>query len=186
MAPINVGVINMCGNRNSCSFLLKALNDLGCRVTVIEKDQPILQMVKASKIRRWILTGTTMHVQELPPVPMELFSLGKLLFVICYSFESVLEQYGCPLVKRAIKTEYIKIPIDVRYPIFHDIPNPMRIYRHHELYVPSKCVKPPFKIVSSYEKETMIVLYKNAVLTQFHPERSAHGRILLKNWLHSI
>jgi len=186
MPHINVGVVNMCGNKNGCSFLLKTLNELGCRVTVIEKDQPILQMVKASKIRRWILTGVTMHPQELPPVPMELFSLGKLFFFICYSFESVLEQYGCPLVKHPIKTEYTKIPIDVRYPIFNGIPNPMRVYRNHQLYVPSKCVKPPFKVVSSYEKETMIVLYKNAVLTQFHPERSADGRILLKNWLRSI
>jgi anthranilate/para-aminobenzoate synthase component II len=184
MSPV-VGVINMCGTKHGCSFLLKTMHDMGYRVFVVERDQPILQIVKASRIRRWILTGTTMHRQDVPPVPIELFSLGKLFLLICYSFESVLQQYGCPLLYRPIKTEYTKLAIPP-IPLFKGIPSQMRVYRNHQLYIPSKCIKPPLRLLSSHEGEAMIVYYKNMLLTQFHPERSAHGRILLKNWLHSI
>ena len=184
---INVGVVNMCGNKNGCSFLVKVLKEMGCRVTLVEKDAPILQTIKASRIRRWILSGVTMHEQAPPPpVPMEIFSLsGKSFLLICFSMESVLQQYGYPLLNRYLKkTEYAKIPVDQRCMVCKDIPNPMRIFRNHALFIPSRVIRPPMKLLSSYEGEAMIVLFKNALFTQFHPERSAHGRILLRNWLH--
>lgn len=181
----HVGVVNMCGAKNGCSFLLKVLKEMGCRVTVVERDVNILQTIKKSKIRRWILTGMTMHPQEPPPpVPIELLSLpDKVFFLICYSFESVLQHYY-PLMNRFVKkTEYSKIPIDMRYALMNGIPNPMRVFRNHSLFIPSKSIRLPMRLVSSFDGEAMLVLYKNAVLTQFHPERSAHGRILLRNWL---
>jgi len=185
MPPIYVGVVNMCGNKNGCSFLLNVLKEMGYRVKVIEKDMPILQSIKSSKIRHWIFTGTTMHKQPLPPpVPTEIFSLAnKVFLLICYSMESALQQYGYPLLERHVKkTEYVKIPFDTQCVLCKDIPNPMRIYRNHSLFIPARAIR--MKVLSSYEGEAMIVLYKNSLLTQFHPERSVHGRILLKNWLY--
>jgi len=188
MAPV-IGVVNMCGKKNGCSFLVKTIESMGYRVAVIEKDQPILQLIKASRIRRWIFTGVTMHMQEAPPpVPMEIFSIpGKIFLLICYSFESALQQYGYPLMNRYVtKTEFTKLAIDTRHPIFKDIPTPMRIYRNHAYYIPSKGMRSPMRLVSSYDGEAMIVMYKNALLTQFHPERSSHGRLLIRNWIHTI
>jgi imidazoleglycerol phosphate synthase glutamine amidotransferase subunit HisH len=37
--------------------------------------------------------------------------------------------------------------------------------------------------VASYEGESMILLYRNSILVQYHPERTKDGLKLIDNWI---
>jgi GMP synthase-like glutamine amidotransferase len=188
---MEVGVIVMCGHKGGCNVLINVLKEMGYRPALFFIETiNIYESIVESKIKYWILSGTRLNasVEKTPAVPMEIFSIPKKrFFLICYSFESALVQYGYTLVNRyEAKTEFTKITIKPSYeklPLFKDIPNPMRIFRNHHLYIASKQVKYPMREISSYRGEAMIIVYKNALLTQFHPERSVQGRRLLANWL---
>lgn len=58
----------------------------------------------------------------------------------------------------------------------------MLVRRNHRFYFPSGVVVPAVP-AASYDGELMLALYKNAVLTQYHPERSEDGRRFIQNWL---
>ena len=108
--------------------------------------------------------------------------------MICYSMESILTQLGFPLCKRkqhvkepfllTIPPEYMKVPL------FANIKNPMTMRRNHTRYFPSRLMKGPLiEPIASYKGESMVALYKNSILIQFHPEKSPDGKKLILNWL---
>ena len=41
------------------------------------------------------------------------------------------------------------------------------------------------KEIASYKEESMILLYRNSILVQFHPERTKDGLKFINNWIRS-
>jgi imidazoleglycerol phosphate synthase glutamine amidotransferase subunit HisH len=62
----------------------------------------------------------------------------------------------------------------------------MLVRRNHRFYFRDGATGSPARTpvvpVASYDGELMLALYKNAVLTQYHPERTKDGRDFLQNW----
>ena len=90
--------------------------------------------------------------------------------------ESVLIQLGYPVIKRVEnkKEEFI---------LHHNskmLVNPAKLYRNHQYYTPfSKNVM----FLANYENEAMIAVFKNSVMTQFHPEKTEDGKQMLFKWI---
>jgi GMP synthase-like glutamine amidotransferase len=112
--------------------------------------------------------------------------------MICFSMESVLVQLGIPLRRRGVlRRESFRLTVPrpfAAHPLFEGIRNPQSVWRSHHWYVPRTAIEgaPAITSVSSYNGEVMIALYKNAVLVQYHPERSKDGRQFLGNWLKGV
>jgi len=59
----------------------------------------------------------------------------------------------------------------------------IEVARHHFAYLDANTVKPRMKLLSIYKGDVMTVEYKNAMMTQWHPERTEDGKVFLKRWL---
>jgi hypothetical protein len=149
----------------------------------------LLRAIDRSPIRHWIFSGSRYHIHHdgVPVVPMELLKTEKRFLMICYSMESVLVQLGFPIRERYInrkETFNLSIPKEYQtHPLFKGIPSSMRGWRDHRYYFPRDVLTPPVYLLSSYNGEAMIATYKNAVLIQYHPEKTKDGRQLLENWI---
>ena len=94
-------------------------------------------------------------------------------------------QLGYPLKDHGtVQTEVFHLPILKEHRLFDGIKDPMVMRRNHQWYVRSSTVRK--QLLASYKDQAMIVLTKNAVLIQFHPEKSVDGKKLLLNWLQSF
>ena len=119
-----------------------------------------------------------------PQIPMEIYSLkGKQYMMICYSMESILLQLGFPIRERyKNRREYFTVPLPPAVRslyLFKGIQSPMHLQRNHLRYIPASSLEG----ILSYNGESMMVLYKNSVLLQFHPEKTSDGRKMMLNWL---
>jgi len=146
-------------------------------------------------IHHWIFSGGTQAVidPETPQVPLELFDRAdKTILCICYSMESVCVQLGLPIERRRVNKEGpVRLSVESPYrthPLFSGLSNPMLVRRNHRFYfrdgATGTATRTPVVPVASYDGELMLALYKNAVLTQYHPERTKDGRDFLQNWLY--
>jgi GMP synthase-like glutamine amidotransferase len=180
-------------DRSYINALVDAVEELGATPHIINgttlSEQELLTTIQRSPIRHWILSGSryNIHHPGVPVVPMELFKTDKRFLMICYSMESVLVQLGFPIRERYInRKESFNLSIPKEYqthPLFKGIPSSMRGWRDHRYYFPRDVLTPPVYLLSSYNGEAMIATYKNAVLIQYHPEKTKDGRQLLENWL---
>lgn len=167
-----IGIVKV----NSNPYVEKAVKSLGHTFTILQINDPdLLQKIKESKIQKWIFTGTGLATSVLnplaPQVPLDIFKMkDKEFFCICYSMESVLHQMGIPLQERNPKTERFFL-------------GPLQLYRNHRFYFSCRALKEKFDRVDCYRGEGMTVFYKNTVMTQWHPERTADGRKCLKAWI---
>ena len=173
--------------------LVRAVSSMGVTPYVIQgqRTAEVLHAVHKEKdIRHWIFSGgeTVVTDEGGPQVPLELFDLdNKTFLLICYSMESVLVQLGFTIERRAEnKKEPVRLSLQHPYrvhPLFSAIRQPMLVRRNHRFYFPTGAVRAPVVPVASYDGELMLALYKNAVLTQYHPERSKDGRQFIQNWI---
>ena len=68
--------------------------------------------------------------------------------------------------------------------LFTGLKNILNLYRNHHWYFTSIFSKLDNIIeFAKYRGESMMAVYKNAILVQYHPERTKEGIILIKNWL---
>ena len=172
---MRIGVVKM--NRNT--YVEDALKKLGHTPVVVQiNDDDLVKKIKDSSIQKWICTGTGLRVSVFNPlaprIPLEIFQMkDKQFFLICYSMESVLYQLGYPIRERSSKKkEYFKL-------------DGMTLYRNHYFYLPVEALDKRVTLVNSYRGEVMTVVYKNALMTQWHPERSKDGIQWLKAWIMS-
>jgi imidazoleglycerol phosphate synthase glutamine amidotransferase subunit HisH len=88
--------------------------------------------------------------------------------------ESVLYQLGYPIVKRDVeKTEYFVLEHSTDL-----LKQPAHLFRNHHYYCPSSAIQ----ALSEYNGEAMIFVYKNALMTQFHPEKTADGLDMIQSY----
>lgn len=188
--------------------LTHAVSSLGVTPYVMQGQRAadvVRAVQKETDIHHWIFSGseTVVTSPSAPQVPLELLLRNDKTFLfICYSMESVLVQLGFPIVKRHTnKRGPLRLSVQHphrTHPLFSAIRQPMLVRRNHRFYFPTGAVGvavpvvpvvpavPAVVPVASYDGELMLALYKNAVLTQYHPERSADGRRFIQNWLSMV
>lgn len=176
---MHVGIVNFAIN-DPRTELSDALTSLGCSVVIIQHTDDWLNTIKRSRIKRWICTGSAYDVldKESPQLDIDLLKLDtKRFLLICYSMESILMQLGCRVRNwKNAKVDTIMISDDGTL---------IEVARHHFAHVDANTVKPRMKLLSIYKGDMMTVEYKNAMMTQWHPERTEDGKVFLKRWLHT-
>ena len=127
----------------------------------------------------WVLSSESIfrpmnHIKRAPQVPV--LNVRRSNFILDGTKRRVNKQGALRLS--------VQHPYRV-HPLFSGIEQPMLVRRNHRFYFPSGVVVPAVPAVpaASYDGELMLALYKNAVLTQYHPERSEDGRRFIQNWL---
>jgi len=190
---MRIGIVNMHKDRIDIQSLLEAIRSMGHVPFVLDavplSSSELLRAIEHSPIRHWIFSGSRYHIHHtgVPIVPLDLFKTEKRFLMICYSMESVLVQLGFPIRERYInrkETFNLSVPKEYQtHPLFKGLPSSMRAWRDHRFYFPRDVLKVPVYVLSSYNGEAMIATYKNAVLVQHHPEKTAQGRQLLENWI---
>ena len=161
-----------------------------------------------SDITHWILTGSERYPydSDAPRVPIELFSVkNKRFMLICYSMESALFEMGYTIStrpkpicefflhnfdhKKFTKKQTKKCNYRASN-LIQSISTPVSLYRNHRVFITvdefQQSSREPcnnMNLLSEYNKEVMTVNYKNAIMVQWHPEKTPDGIIFLKNWL---
>jgi GMP synthase-like glutamine amidotransferase len=165
----------------------KTVRDMGFDVEMYDYKENHYEIMKRSTIKHWIFTGSPMDVNKdgAPQLDTRILRMeGKRLFLICYSMESILAQLGCKLVKRERNRKKIFF-MDILYNNYltTGLSSPIRAWRNHETYIPVNSLTPSVKLQMQFEGEVMTCFYKNATMTQWHPEHGVEGNLFLTNWL---
>ena len=187
---MRVGVVNMYPSENGGNSIIKALDKLGHSSFLLKGDEfseeELFARIKKSPIKNWIFSGSTLHIHEGgPQIPLDILKLDKRFLLICYPMESLITRI-CKC-KHHLKERYIhkneifhlKQPSD--YWLFDGIKEDMVLRRNHHWYLPAGVL--PVHEIASYRGELMIAGYKNCLMMQFHPEKTADGIKMIVNWL---
>ena len=196
---MEVGVVSMyCDQNNYEHYIVDALSSIGYKSHIIYYDNPenVYNSIVNSNIKKWIFSGSahTVIYPNSPIVPMKIFNIpDKQFLLICYSMESVFHQLKVGEIKKRYenKKEKFRLKIDMKVVkelhleyLFTGLKNTLNLYRNHHWYFTSIFGKLDNIIeFAKYRGESMMAVYKNAILVQYHPERTKEGIILIKNWL---
>ena len=198
---MDVGIIDMYKGHFGCMNVIYAFQTFGIKPTVyhiddlIELKINVVRLIAQSPIKHWVFTGSdqSIYEKESPQIPMNIFNIfGKKYLLLCYSMESALKQLGCLVLKRyerkrelfKLNIQKTKVLLSGREHLFDNIPNPAEYWRNHQYYTPVTNLNKLIYEVGSYRGELMIAFYKNAILTQYHPERTIAGKRFMQNWLY--
>jgi GMP synthase-like glutamine amidotransferase len=174
---MHVGILNMYSHKLQ-NYLPKALDSIGCRYTIVEFDENHVENIRRSRITRWILTGSDNNVMNktAPQLDLKLLKMhDKRFMLICYSMESILMQLGCHLIKRR---NNVKEYFDLEFG-----GTTIKVFRNHYTYILPDSLKRGMRLLATYKGDTMNVEYKNTVMVQWHPERTADGIQFMKEWI---
>jgi len=186
---MRVGVVNMYPSLTGGEFIVRALDKLGHSSFLLKGDEfsedELFARIKKSPIKNWIFSGSTLHIHEGgPQVPLDLLKLDKRFLLICYSMESLITRIcKCShhLKERYThKNELFHLQRS-SYWLFDGIKEDMVLRRNHHWYLPAGVL--PVHEIASYRGELMIAGYRNCLMMQFHPEKTADGLKMMENWL---
>jgi GMP synthase-like glutamine amidotransferase len=182
---MRIGIFNYM--KRELPTIEKVIRDLGFDVEMHDYEENHYEIMKKSSIKHWIFTGSPMDVNkdDAPQLDTRIIRMeGKRVFLICYSMESILEQLGCKLIKRERNRKRVFF-MDIMYKNYltTGLSSPIRAWRNHETYIPVNSLKPHIKLQMQFDGEVMTCLYKNAIMTQWHPEHGDDGKRMLINWI---
>lgn len=196
---MQIGIVSLYPKQKDIQNLENAIRIIGYTPYIIDLAHTIPDkiyfFIKNSPIKHWIFSGSPSMVIDRgsPQIPMDIFKLtNKQYMFICYSLESVMYQLKYPIsFRRELKKEVFKLDIspnkiqrtNTSY-LFENIIFPMKVWRNHYGFVSKSYVNTNLITeVASYEGESMILLYRNSILVQYHPERTNDGLKLIDNWI---
>jgi GMP synthase-like glutamine amidotransferase len=190
---------------------LHAMNlDLGLGsvvLKVVDCSENWMDIITKSDISHWIFTGSERYPYDpnAPCIPVELFHVKhKKFMLICYSMESALFEMGYTISTRPspIREFFLHILEHKKFTqtrnktsnvnLLTDISMPASLYRNHRVFIPVDGLhqgsrepsnKNKISLLSEYNGEVMTAAYKNAIMVQWHPEKTPDGIVFLKNWL---
>lgn len=182
---MKVGIFNY--SLRESPTIERALNDMGIQVDIYDYKENHYEIISKSDIKHWVFTGSPMDVtnDDAPQLDTRILRMnGKRIFLICYSMESILGQLGCKLVKRERNRKKVFF-MDIMYKnyLVKGISSPIRAWRNHETYIPVNSLTQSIKLQMQHEGEVMTCFYKNATMTQWHPEHGDDGKQMLTNWI---
>jgi len=194
---MEIGIVSLSPNIKNIQYVIDSIILLGHIPYILDlvhsTKEKIYYIIKRSKIKYWIFTGSPLCVvdRRSTQIPLEIYKLqDKKYMMICYSLESIPYQMNLPIsIRRTLKKEIFELNVDInnidskmKY-LFQNIQQPMKLWRNHYGYLSSKININPFTELSSYQGECMILSYRNSILVQFHPERTKDGIQFISNWL---
>ena len=200
---MEIGIVSLYPHIKDINNLENAIRLLGYKPYILDlvhstKDK-IYYLIKKSHIIHWIFSGSPLCIidKRSTQIPLELFKLtAKRYMFICYSLESIMYQLKYPIsIRYDLKKEFFNLTIDndniiknKLESLYKSINFPMIMWRNHYGFVSSDYIKNNklnYNLVeiASYQGESMILLYRNSILLQFHPERSNDGLQLINNWI---
>lgn len=172
-----VGIVNM--NRyGEPTHLVNSIEKLGHRTHIIGHSENVASIIKKSRIDHWFFTGSSYDVLSpiSPQIDVGVFDMkNKHLFMICYSMESALFNLGYKLQKKPRTNRRI-------FDIVSRDGKRIHAWKSHDTYAPISA-NPRLKPIARYNDEIMTVNYKNATMTQWHPERTTDGVVVMRDWL---
>ena len=172
-----VGIVNM--NRyGEPTHLVDAIEKLGHTTHIIGPSENLVSVIRKSSIDYWFFTGSSYDVLSpiSPQIDVGIFDLkDKHLFLICYSMESALFNLGYKLLKKPRTNRRI-------FDIVSSYGKRIHVWKSHDTYVPVS-INPKLKPMARYNDEIMTIVYKNAIMTQWHPERTTDGILVMREWL---
>jgi GMP synthase-like glutamine amidotransferase len=196
---MQIGIVSLYPKQKDIQHVENAIKLLGYIPHIIDlahsTQDKIYYHIKNSDIKYWIFSGSPTSVIDKgsPQIPMEIFRLtAKRFMFICYSLESVMFQLRYPIsFRKELKKELFNLDVNITnikntntsY-LFENIYFPMKVWRNHYGYVSNLIINNNLiQEVASYEGESMILLYRNSILVQYHPERTNDGLKLIDNWI---
>lgn len=182
---MKVGIINYM--KRDFPTIERKLTEMGHTVEIYDYTENHYDIMLKSDIKHWFFTGSPMDITSpfAPQLDKRILGLnGKRVFLICYSMESILGQLGCKLVKHE-RNRKRKLEFDLLYKNYltNGLSSPIDAWRNHETFIPVNSLRPSIKLMSEYNGKVMTAIYRNAVMTQWHPEHTEDGRTMISNWL---
>jgi GMP synthase-like glutamine amidotransferase len=179
---MEVGIIHMDDVKISDDWI-NFLNKYKINAEIINyKEEKIIDRVRNSKIRCWILTGSNRMIgeKEYPCVDFELFLLDKNYLCICYSHQLFCAYMGFQL---KYMKDYRRGIYRVNWKKKNYFCKTDKYYFYHKMYVENDRSNKKLKILSSNENKIYSTKWYNVLTIQFHPEKheSTHG--LLYEWM---
>jgi len=190
---MEVGVLDSSPTGGSAWHIIKTLVDFDIVPVVlylhiiVREKQSLAKLIRDSGIKHWIFSGSPQSVNNDSSlkVPLDCFLNDVNYLLICYSMESVLKQRGSIVHERYTnRKEFFKLTCAKAGWLFDGLPNPFHCWRNHRGYLSG--IIPNFTELASYRGEIMIGVSDNLLFTQFHPEKTHYGKLLIKNWLNKI
>jgi GMP synthase-like glutamine amidotransferase len=182
---MKVGIFNY--TKRDLPTIERVLKELGFDVDIYDYKENHYEIMQKSNIKHWFFTGSPMDITKdrAPQLDTRILRMGgKRVFLICYAMESILGQLGCKLIKRERNRKRTFL-LNILYNNYltKGLCSPIKAWRNHETYIPVSSLRPCVKLQMQYEGEVMTCLYKNAVMTQWHPEHGKDGKEMIMNWL---
>jgi GMP synthase-like glutamine amidotransferase len=174
---MRIGIVDFSKRPKKNDSLQEALKILGNDIFVVHHADDWFNIVKSSRIKHWIMTGSAYDVfgNKSPQIDTRITQLvNKRFLLICYSMESFLLQMGCKLSRRERTKETFML---------NDNGALFNAWRNHNTFIPTDGLQPGIRLLAEYKNETMTAKYKNILMTQWHPEKTDDGIIFLSNWL---
>ena len=187
-------MILMIDNYDSFTYnIVQYCRELGADLKVIRNDELSIEEIKALNPDKIILSpgpatpndaGVTLEV-------IKEFADSKPIFGICLGHQSIAQAFGGEVIraKNMMHGKTSQVEVDVKTPIFKDLPKEFRATRYHSLTVNQDNL-PQNIIVTSHsmdDDEIMSLEIKDKPIygVQFHPESimSEHGHAMLDNFL---
>ena len=200
-----IGIVNMNPKIKDIQTLENVCRSIGYLPIILDATQinyqKIFNYIKKSKIKKWIFSGSRLMVTDpwTPKIPLEIFDLeDKEFMLICYSLQSAIYQMDYPISYRRLNKKEIfylyverkDIEILQKEYLFENIAMPMTVWRNHyafvsphHIYIKNQLSSTYINDLVTYDNECMILFYKNAILLQYHPEKTPNGIQLMSNWL---
>ena len=177
---MQVGLVNMNPNSKPTTFV-ETLHSMHCNVELLDSTElskeDIFKTIQQSPCKKWIFTGSSANIYDAnaPSIRIDILNTDKEYFLICYSMEYILHTLGYPVIRRSIGKKETFV-------LSHTLPNlknPANLYRNHHYFIPSNRIQ----CLAEYDGEAMVYTYKNAIMTQFHPEKTDDGKQMLFSWI---
>jgi len=182
---MEIGIVSMYPIIKDIKYVENCIRDLGYKPYVLDLyhgiNEKIVNIIKRSKITHWIFTGSPVFVTDrnAPQIPLDIYKFhDKKYMMICYSLESIAYQLKLPIsFRQDNKKEIFEMQLNNKK---------MKLWRNHYGYLSSDIDIKPLQHIKSYNKECMVLYYKNSILLQFHPERTNDGIEFINNWINNL
>jgi GMP synthase-like glutamine amidotransferase len=182
---MEIGIVSLCPNIKHIKYVVNSIRELGYTPYILDlyhgDKLKIFNIIKKSKIYHWIFSGSSCSVidRNAPQIPLDIYKLNnKKYMMICYSLESIAYQLKLPIsFRKENKKELFELQVNNKK---------LKLWRNHYGYLSSDINIEPLQHIKSYNQECMILLYKNSILLQFHPERTHDGIEFINNWINNL
>ncbi|MCK5023098.1 MAG: gamma-glutamyl-gamma-aminobutyrate hydrolase family protein [Candidatus Aenigmarchaeota archaeon] len=159
----------------------------------IRDQRSFLDNLERKEIEGIILSGgrpqltSKMDIDDIRADIVSLLKYDVPVLGICEGHDIIAEVFGGDISELKIPSIFKGLDIEIHHKshVFKGLPDEIKVYEHHSVYVNK--IPDDFVLTASSEKNKVEAMFhkdKPIYTVQFHPERSGkHGRKILKNFI---